>query len=183
MRTSGESAHGASRRLFFALWPSSDVRRRIVENTRDVVAQAGGRIIPADNLHVTLEFLGSVAAERIGNVLRAGDAIAAETFTFTLDRIECWRRSEVLVLSAGVVPTLLQSLVDQLRISLLQQEFNLTDELHRPHVTLLRRLPAHYRRVDEIDPLEWRVVDFVLVDSVTAQEGSRYSIVQRWPLA
>ena len=154
----------------------------MVESTRDVVARAGGRIIPADNLHVTLAFLGSVAAERIGNVLRAGDAIAAEAFTFTLDQIECWRRSEVLALSSSVVPTSLQSLVDQLRISLLQQEFKLTDEVYRPHVTLVRRLAAHYRRV-EIDPVEWRVVDFVLVDSVTAQEGSRYSIVQRWPLA
>jgi 2'-5' RNA ligase len=154
----------------------------MVESTRDVITQAGGRIVPEDNLHVTLAFLGNVPTDRMGDVLRAGNAIAAEAFTFVLDRIECWRRSEVLVLS-GIVPTLLQSLVDQLRISLLQQEFKLIDEIYRPHVTLLRRLPAHSRPGHEIDPLEWRVVDFVLVESVTAQEGSRYSIVQRWPLA
>jgi 2'-5' RNA ligase len=155
----------------------------MVEATRHAVAQAGGRIIPADNLHVTLAFLGNVAADRLSDALHAADAVAAEPFTLTLDRIEPWRRSQVLVLSAAVVPSALGSLVEQLRINLLQQKFKLTDELYRPHVTLLRRLPAHYRRVEDIDPLEWQVADFVLVDSVTTQEGSRYSIRHRWPLA
>jgi hypothetical protein len=41
-----------------------------------------------------------------------------------LDRIEPWRRSQVLVLSSGIVPTALGSLVEQLRISLLQQKSN-----------------------------------------------------------
>lgn len=155
----------------------------MVEVTRAAVAQAGGRIIPADNFHVTLAFLGSVAVDRLSSAMRAADAVAAEPFTLMLDRIEPWRRSQVLVLSCGVVPTALGSLVEQLRISLLQQKFKLTDELYQPHVTLLRRLPAHYRRVDDIDALEWPVADFVLVDSVTTQEGSRYSILHRWPLA
>jgi 2'-5' RNA ligase len=32
-------------------------------------------------------------------------------------------------------------------------------------------------------PVEWAVDDFALVESVTAPEGARYSVLERWPLA
>jgi 2'-5' RNA ligase len=51
----------------------------------------------------------------------------------------------------------------------------------RPHVTLARDVPR-MRSIETIRPIEWRVDDFVLVESNMTKTGSEYSVLERWPL-
>lgn len=49
-----------------------------------------------------------------------------------------------------------------------------------PHITVMKvpsKLP-----LTRIKPVSWRAGDFALVHSTITPEGSRYSVVERWPI-
>ena len=58
-------SHPGVRRLFFAFWPDEMERQRLVQATAGAAGMSGGRLVPAESLHVTLAFLGSVPERRI----------------------------------------------------------------------------------------------------------------------
>ncbi len=172
----------AQHRLFFALWPSDDLRAQIERNTRAVVAQAGGRPIPAGNFHITLVFIGEVADAQVEAARIAADAVTASPFNLSLGMIESWTGADVLVYSGECPPPALGALVDRLRISLLQHQFKLQRQTFKPHVTLVRRLPRKLPK-QPAPVLPWSVSDFVLVESKTSSGNSEYTVIGRWPLA
>jgi RNA 2',3'-cyclic 3'-phosphodiesterase len=166
-------------RLFFALWPTDDVRARLAREAQSHAAL--GRAIPARNLHVTLVFIGAVAQSRVTEVLQAAAVTAGVRFSLQLDRLEYWRRSDLICLTAGHAPAALLSLVDELRGNLLARGFQLREQAFRPHVTLVRDV-ARGPDAGDFAPLQWPVAELVLVESKVGQRGSDYAVVARWPL-
>ena len=169
-------------RLFFALWPADELRAQIERDTRTYVTQAGGRAIPPANFHVTLVFLGEVTDAQMEAARSAADGVAASKFRLTLNRIESWTESDVLVFSGECPPPALGALVDRLRISLLQHEFKLQRQTFKPHVTLVRKLPRRLPK-QPAPALQWPLDEFVLVESRALAAGSEYTVIGRWPLA
>jgi 2'-5' RNA ligase len=103
-----------ARRLFFALWPDARVLARAVDAVATLVPRGAGRPLRADQLHLTLEFLGNVPESRVQAVREAG-AVAATSGrpeVIVLDRVEYWRRPQVLCLTASVLPGPVGTLVD-----------------------------------------------------------------------
>ena len=45
-------------RLFFALWPPAETAHALGDWAREVAEQAGGKLTPIENIHLTLAFLG-----------------------------------------------------------------------------------------------------------------------------
>lgn len=172
----------ARRRIFFALWPDDALREQIEENTRSAIQQAGGRRIPAGNLHVTLVFIGEASYEQLDAAKLAASETVARPFTLSLDMLESWTDADVLVYSGERPPAALGMLVDRLRISLLRHQFRLQRQTFKPHVTLVRNLPRRLAK-RPLPVLEWPVREFVLVDSRPGPAGSLYSVMDRWPLA
>ncbi|HEY5810111.1 MAG TPA: RNA 2',3'-cyclic phosphodiesterase [Povalibacter sp.] len=173
-----ETGRAPSRRLFFALWPTDSLRAQIHQQTLEAVQQAACRPVAVRNLHVTLLFLGSIAHDRIAEVVAAAEAVRGAQFELQFDHLEVWPRAKVLVLTASVTPPQLASLVEGLRISLLQRQVVLQPEEYRPHLTLARNVSR--REPAPSLPVSWRVTDFVLVESTT---GPNYQVIARWPLA
>lgn len=169
-------------RLFFALWPPDDLREQLMRDTQERVRDSGGRIIPARNFHVTVLFVGEVLQPRVKAVIAAGAATSSPAFTLTLDHIDAWPGSNVLVLTGADAPTALGTLVEGLRFNLLNNQIKLQRAIYRPHITLARKLPR-IRPLEKIEPVEWRVKEFVLVDSTVTRGGSQYQVLGRWPLA
>lgn len=171
-----------NRRLFLALWPSDEFRDRIVASTRTLARDSGGRIIPPENLHATLLFLGQVSPAQFQSVQQAGEACAnASAFELNFDRIEIWGRANLLCLATSSVPAAAIQLAHELRHALGGGALQTSEHEFRPHITLARDLPRR-RRADSIEPLHMNVNDFVLVDSRPGPSGSQYSVIARWPL-
>lgn len=173
-----------SRRLFFALWPTDAVRAQLAAEAQAHAAL--GRVIAARNLHVTAVFLGAVADERVVHVRESAQSTQKLTlggkFMLHLERIEFWRRSNLICLTAERAPPELLSIVDGLRAELRERGFELRDhETFRPHVTLVRdvtRGPA----AAGVAPVQWPVETFALIESKVGQHGSQYTVLDQWSL-
>ncbi|WP_129640845.1 RNA 2',3'-cyclic phosphodiesterase [Peristeroidobacter agariperforans] len=170
-----------SRRLFFALWPSDEFRAQIEATALPVVCASGGRPIPPRNFHVTLLFLGQIAAEKFPAIQQAGASLAGgPAFQLAFDGIESWGR-KVLCLTSSTPPAAAIDLAERLRASLRSQLKQLDERPYSPHITLARDLPR-VRPIQTIEPLLQQVKEYVLVESVRGAGGSHYSVLERWPL-
>ncbi len=167
-----------ARRLFFALWPDDDWRRHAVAVQRGV---PGGRPVAVANLHLTLVFLGNVAAGREPCVEAAAASVRGEPFTLSLDRVGWFPRPRVWWLGADIAPAPLVDLVEQLQQALRPCGFEPEGRPFRAHVTLARKVN---RRPPPVvpEPFAWAVRDFVLVESLSGPDGVEYRVLARWPL-
>lgn len=167
---------GRSRRVFFALWPSDELRHDIEHETRHAARHSGGRIIPARNLHITLAFLGSVPEERVADARECGALIKVEPFTLILGTLNWWQKQELLCLEPTSGVEALVKHVDRLRIALGSRGFAVEHRPFRPHVTLARDVRREHA-FKPIRQLRWQVERIELVESQTLPTGSEYTIL------
>lgn len=170
-------------RLFFALWPEPGTLAASVERLRTLGTAAEGRPQRPDQLHLTLEFLGDVPAGRLAAVLEAGAEASGnlEPFEIVLDRLEYWRRPQVLCLAARLTPQPLAALVQSLRAGLVARGFQAEQRPFKAHLTLARKV-RHPPNTDAVEPLAWPAREFSLVESTTDPAGSRYQRLATWPI-
>ena len=168
-------------RLFFALWPDDAFRSVLARRVPPLLEHVQGKPQRPDQWHVTVEFLGAVAADRQAAVRTAADRVEGAPFSVVFDLLDHWRRPQVYCLSASATPPELARLVADMRVALHAEGFVPESRDYRPHVTLARKVRA--APVGALgEPLEWPAQRFALVRSVTDPAGSRYEPLQWWNL-
>lgn len=168
-----------SDRLFFALWPDPALLQALRARVEPIVGSIGGKPQRPDQWHVTLEFMGQVARERQPALRAAAGCVRQSPVTIEFDRVEHWRKPQVVSLVASRVPASLAVLVTQLRAALVEEGFAVDTRPFCPHVTLARKVRAAADALLE-PPLVWRSRGFALVRSVTDPAGSRYEPLHWW---
>jgi RNA 2',3'-cyclic 3'-phosphodiesterase len=177
----------SARRLFFALWPDAAMREALWNATRPALANAhGGRAVPADNLHVTLAFLGAVPESSLATLRELAGTVARDIacpapLDVTLDTIDHWRRAQILCATAGQACLAAGDLAERLRGALVTGGFAPDLKPFRVHVTLARQVRSASPGL-RMPPVPWRFDDFALIESRTGPEGSSYSMVESWVL-
>lgn len=166
-------------RLFFALWPPAEAARQLAHWAREVGKQAGGRAAREEAIHLTLEFLGE--ADPI-QATQAARRVRGSRCEFPLQLPEYRHRQRIVWVGPRETPPALAALALGLRRELLAGGFALEERDFRAHVTLLRKV-RECGALPALPPLEWPVEEFVLVRSTLSREGSRYEILERFPLA
>ena len=168
-------------RLFLALWPDAPVREALAA-LADAEALPG-RPVAAENLHITLSFLGRVAPEQQDCVRQAAAAQAWTAFVLVLDRLGHWPRPRVCWAGASRVPEPLLNLQAGLATALAGCGFEPDHRPYSPHVTLARKCPSRPSRALHRSlrrPVVWRVDTLALVASETDPAGARYRVLERW---
>lgn len=157
------TGHEESRRLFFALWPSPEIRAEIVRR-RQAIDGLSPRRVPDHNLHLTLLFLGDQPSERVPEIITAAENPDASGFDMVLDQLGWFARARVAWLG-GRAPANGKALVSALtaRANALGLAFDRRP--WAPHVTLFRKVGAR-PNLPEIEPLVWPVSRFALIESV-----------------
>lgn len=173
-----------SRRLFFALWPDDAVAAWLHKAAQTAHGACGGRLMRRETLHVTLAFLGDVPQSRTATAAAAATAVAAATASFTLelDRLGYWTHNRILWAGCANVPTALSGLADNLAQGLRAAGFALETRPFAVHATLLRDARCG-TAVPPLAAILWPITDFALVASSRGADGSRYEVLERWPLA
>ena len=166
-------------RLFFALWPDEGVRARLAHWSRELHAVCGGRPMRAENLHLTVAFLGNVENARVAEVERAAGEVAPRVVSLVLDQPGYWKQNRIAWAGASTVPAGIEAFAAELRSALERSRISFDTKGFVSHVTLLRdaREP---RAMPALDPIEWRLDGFALVQSVTLPRGSRYEVRKFW---
>lgn len=175
-------------RLFFALQPEPAQRAAIAAGMLPAVQALGAKPVAEADLHLTLSFLGEVAAEAIPALLLATEGIASMPIELSLAQVDCWKGPRVLCLlpedSAGVAAArrLASSLGEASRAAGPAPD----ERAFRAHVTIARKAPSaafHSRHWPEPlrAALPFTASSFVLMESTPAPAGQRYNVVRSWP--
>ncbi len=170
-------------RLFFALWPELSVRHALDTAAAEMHALCGGRRTRADTLHLTLVFIGDLAASRLPLVLAAAGEVAARKFEMCFDRPGCWRHNRIAHLGCNSVPPGLRDLVGVLETRLDAAGIAFDRRAYVPHITLVRKADCALQMTNPAPaPIRWPARDFVLVSSSLRSGGALYEQLGRWPL-
>ena len=175
-------------RLFFALWPNEEVRTRLVAQRDLAVPDYRGRPMRPDTLHMTLQFLGETPELRVPLALGCGDIIRAPAFTLNIDARSHFVDAKVAWLGCAEPPDALRELWNLLDAELRRAKFAHAagdgdgDGDYQPHITVARDCLL-YPSPKGLPAIEWRVEDFVLVDSIRTPGGPVYRVLRHWQLA
>ncbi len=131
-------------RTFIAI----NVPEEIKEALRELIASAGGhpgnvKWVKADNLHITLKFLGNVTSEQLPQIYEAVEAAAEETEDFQLvtsntGAFPSFKRPRIFWIGVRHKGTPLISLAANIEQQLLIRGFPKEERRFKPHLTLGR---------------------------------------------
>lgn len=170
----------ATERLFFALWPGSELQGRLAAWAKQVAGR--GRAMRRENLHLTLAFLGDTEAALLPAIKALAAALRFEPFRLPLDRVGYWKHNRIIWCGASEEPQALTALVADLRARLGEAGVRYDPKPFVSHVTLVRNasgLPEAPAWV----PLTWEAADFALVGSTRVDGRVTYQLLQRFPAA
>jgi len=166
-------------RLFFALWPEEALRRSLARLAAEVAARAQGKAVPAAKLHMTLAFLGEVAAGRLPAAVDAASRVKGAAFELAMDEVGSFSAAHVAWVGSVAGHPACSALQSDLAAQLRREGFELESRPFAAHVTLVRRIVRPIGR-EAVAPIAWPVRDFALVVSDTGK--GNYEAVRRWEL-
>ena len=163
-------------RLFVALWPARDVRAALREWRDGWVWPSSSSPVRAEQLHVTLHFLGNVARDRVPE-LAAGLGVAFNPFELVFGHTELWHGG-IAVLAPDAVPQPLLDLHASLGAALVGLGMTPEGRPYKPHVTMGRRA------ANAVPPLagpsiRWQIDGYALMESKVGA-SSEYGVVQQY---
>jgi 2'-5' RNA ligase len=181
-------------RVFLALWPTDEVRKRLAEEGNRLHGLLSGRVSRPDTLHLTLVFIGDLKRTRLPELCEQLRAVSSSNFQLELDLADCWRHNRIAYLMPSKPPSVLFELVTVLENTLDTLAIPFDRRPYKPHVTLLRKAdcqkgnPASGRvstspEWRDLAAMTWAAKDFVLVESVPAINGAHYQILEQFPLS
>lgn len=168
-------------RLFFALWPSAEQQQAWAESASHWLAGESGRFVKAENLHITLLFIGETSHERRHCLEAMADSVVAQSFGLSFDHVCYWRRPQVIYLGVKEQPRALEGLVSSLRRGAEACDLKTERRPFKAHLTLARKA-KHPSSEINLQAIDWQVNSFVLVRSKLSQMGARYEVLRRWQL-
>lgn len=168
-------------RIFFAIWPNNVIQHQLHTIAKQQQLQCQGRVMRAETLHMTLQFIGNIQRCLLPKVIAAADRITALPFSMQLTKIAHWEHNRIVYASLNSKVDSLENLASDLRIALHEKGITTTDQKFNPHVTLMRNA-EHKPKIQEFPLIEWRVNSFVLVESMLSEQGAHYRIIKEWKL-
>lgn len=176
-------AHSAepAARVFFALVPPPEVQQALGELARETAWRAHGRPVPAENMHVTLAFIGAWPVARLPTLFDAAADVHGEPTNVVLDTLGAFGRAGIAWIGPSLVPDALTRLAASLADGLSAAGVALDAQPYRPHVTLARHCRGPYPE-SAAGPFGFDADRFALMQSQTHAEGARYRSLATWPL-
>lgn len=166
------------KRLFFALLPDARTRQRCVDIQHKLTLDSCQPVI-ANNLHVTLVFLGQVDADKEQALIEAATKLAIPKLQLSFDQLKFWQKPKILCLTGQ--NTTNQDLNDLvLRLNKIADQLSLTvdERPYIPHVTLARK--ARQAVAMDFESIQWHAQSFCLMESCSLPTGVEYQVCRCW---
>ena len=168
------------KRVFLALWPNSDVRQQLADVQVQFKPHEARAVIP-ENLHMTLNFIGSLPVDQIDALARSLDEVHCPPFSMQVNTSGYFSRPKVAWLGLENIPPELRQL-EQLTGACVETCVDDYQRMtFRPHITLFRKAKAPVPLNAPL-AINWPVNSFALLESKSTPEGVRYLVLKEWPL-
>ena len=162
-------------RLFFAIWPGAAAARELARVAESLAGLVGGRPIPAEKIHMTLAFLGSLDEGGAGRAAIAAARVRPDEIRMAIDQVGSFRRARVGWAAPSQPDERLGRLQERLAAELRAAGFALEERAFTPHATLVRKIGKPVPRAP-MAPIEWRSRALTLVETT----GGRYEVLESW---
>ena len=173
--------HADTVRVFFALWPQAAIQRQLHAVAREYQAKCNARVMRAETLHMTLQFIGNIKRSQLPVLITAADKISTTPrFRLELNTLSFWKHNRIGYATLSTTEPALEKLAATLQHELATLGFVADYAKFSPHLTLLRNV-EHILAAQNFMPIPWQVNSFVLVESVTINQKTQYRILQEWP--
>jgi RNA 2',3'-cyclic 3'-phosphodiesterase len=195
-----ETTDDQSLRLFTAIEIPEEYKNQIHKLTSHIqkgldFGGAHPAWVPAENLHITLAFLGSQPAERVPEVHEAMAESVTDTqpFKLSIGNLELFptpKQPKVISIAVRGNTGAVEHLYAKLAAVLSRRRFKLDDRPFRPHLTLARiksfRGLAAVRSVlgshNSFTTGQFEINSIVLYRSILKRPTPEYQILERTPL-
>jgi 2'-5' RNA ligase len=162
----------ARQRLFVGLYPDAETRQLLSRLARQYTS---GRLVKADNIHLTLAFLGMLDDEQAACAGEVVSSSVGEVSDLCIDMLGSFRRARVLWAGCTDVPQALQTLQQELSQQLVRCGYQPEHRGWQPHITLRRKFTKALVQCQPVDPIPWRVDKLVLFRSDSTPDGVCYT--------
>jgi len=159
-------------RLFIAIAPGRALRESLFGLAQHLHAEAGGRIVPAANLHLTLAFLGQTDLARVPDILITLGEWPTDLPPLSLDRVGSFKSARVVWAGCSAMMPVWNEAVADLQARLREQNIAFYNKPWRAHVTLLRKTTLPDQVLDH--PLRWSATTPQLFVSESGEHGPVY---------
>jgi 2'-5' RNA ligase len=171
-----------SARVFFALWPQVTIQRQLHAVAKEYQAKCNARVMRADTLHMTLQFIGNIKRSQLPKLISAAENVSSSPpFKLELNTLSFWKHNRIGYATLATIEPALETLAATLQHALANAGYIADNAKFSPHVTLLRNV-EHALQMQDFPAIEWRVDSFVLVESEITEKGAHYKILKEWPL-
>lgn len=176
----------SSRRLFIALRPPEDVAEALLDTMEGV---PGARWQDADNLHVTLRFVGEVDRHTAADLATALESVTFAPFPIRISGVGHFEgKGRARAIWARIAPNAELDLL-QMRVEMACRRAGLAAETRKftPHITLARLnsgsgfIGDWLQANGALDLGPWQVRGFSLYESDLTPNGAIYTEIMKFP--
>ncbi|MEE4244803.1 MAG: RNA 2',3'-cyclic phosphodiesterase [Kangiellaceae bacterium] len=167
-------------RLFFALDFNDEFKSSLYQQC--MMFDINGRRVNKENYHLTLQFLGSVNNHQVYDIIERVSIPGIKPFHLSLDKTGYFVKNEIMFIEVGQGRDSIKRLSTHIRQQLRDIEFIKRDkQKFHPHLTIARdtKPPVDF---ELMQPLDYRVKTFCLMESVEIKSGVYYQTIESWPL-
>ena len=151
----------------------------------------GGRQVPAENMHITLRYLGEIDTMLADEICEALSIVSHSPFTLKVSGVGFFgKRRDPRLLYAGVRPhDELVMLHHKVEALLLQLRVPPRERKYHPHITLARLKSSPPQRIGDfvaanslLESPPFEIRSFALHESHRRSDGSRYCMIREYAL-
>jgi len=167
-------------RLFIAVNFSDETKLKLTALRDELRSKSvRGNFSSAENLHLTLTFLGECDAKQLAAAKAVLDSLTVEAMDVRIDQIGCFRRDGGDVWWAGLAENrILLTLQKDLTEKLMSTGFCLENRRYSPHITLAREVISE-TRPQRIEPFGETIRSVELMKSERVQGKLTYTAIHR----
>ena len=168
-------------RYFFALWPGDKEAQALSKRSHSLSEPNQGKLVLAENLHMTLVYLGPLAPDVVPSVKQMASQLNVAPFELQFTYASYWPHIHLRWLGVDVVPPELLQLVQRLKHGLSGAGIKPEKSPYIPHVTIAKQCSL-VSAFEQVKSFSWTIDEFCLVKSLGVEGQSNYKIIHRWSL-
>lgn len=135
-----------------------------------------------ENIHITLHFIGQ-APEPVKDCLHAAaKSVVAKGFQLNLDSFGHFKKAKIFWMGCREFPDEVIQLHSKLGAAIEPCGYQTEKRQFAPHITLIRKCFNPGSKQTDFS-IPWDIDHFVMVESVTHQEGVEYRVIEKYPLS